>query len=1099
MDKKTLHKDIRKSITKSKGRFVSILLLMALGSFALTGLFVTGPDMRKTGENYFKTYNTSDLTILSDYGITKDDQKVINQTKNIKDIEYIYLKDVTLKNSTDSFRLFSKPKKVSKYEIVEGRLPNKNNEIAIASNYQDTYNIGDTIQFVQKDSHVLKRTSFKIVGFVNSTEIISNVNRGSTTAGTGSLKGYGIVNEDVFDSDVFMMAKLTFKDTHNLDPYSDTYTNKIQAHKKDLEKDLKKQPNIRLQSIQSEYQEKIDEGQSKIDDAKNELSSAKAQLQDAKNQIDEGKSQISENEKKLQSAYSQIKKAQNQIQNSEKQLASKQAEYDAKVNEYQSKLNAYNEAASQIQNSQSEVDSKIAQLENGKSQYETGIQQLKGALAQIQNDPTLSDEQKQIQSQAIQAQLDSLQNEYSAFMVSYKENVSQLHAAQEQINAKSKELSDVKSQLDLASAQLNDAKSQLNAGYAQINSAKSTLNSSIAQYQSGISQLNIAKNQLAEKESEYNEKKNEYNAKEPDALKKIQKAEDKLSKSKEKLNQLSKPIYTVDTRREIPGGDGYKIYESVSDIVDSLAKVFPIFLYFVAALVTLTTMTRFVDEERINSGTLKALGYQDADIIKKFTIYGFISSSIGTILGITLGHTLLPYIIYNAYSHGFSVPQIEWHFYPVVTLCAIVLSLLSAVLPSYVVAKKELNEHPATLLLPKAPVSGEKIFLERIKPLWSRLSFTHKVTARNIFRYKKRMFMTIFGVAGSVTLLFAGFGVQHSISEIKDRQFGSIIKYDMIVAENMDTNTKKLYKMLDSSQVKEYTKVYYDDASIQAGDKNDRSEIKVIIPETEKDFSKYIGLDYRKTKEKISFSDDGVVISERLADLLHISKGDTFTYTDSNNHKRTVKVSDICEMYTGHFIFMNKAEYEKVYKTSFTENAFLVNLKDNSLSSTEKVSSRFMRLNSVKGVVQNTTLTTLIDTIVESLNKIMEILILVATLLSIVILYNLTNINVSERIRELSTIKVLGFYENEVTMYIYRETILLSILGVIVGWMIGIWLHHYILVTVPPEEVMFNPARWIGAYIIPLILIFIVLFILKYFINKKLKNVDMLEALKSVD
>lgn len=315
--------------------------------------------------------------------------------------------------------------------------------------------------------------------------------------------------------------------------------------------------------------------------------------------------------------------------------------------------------------------------------------------------------------------------------------------------------------------------------------------------------------------------------------------------------------------------------------------------------------------------------------------------------------------------------------------------------------------------------------------------------------------MTIFGVTGSVALLFTGFGVQHSISEIKDRQFGSIIKYDMIVAENMDTNTDKLYKMLEADDVKEYTKVYYDDASIQAGDKDDRSEVKVIIPETQKDFAKYIGLDHRETKTKIHLKDDGVVISERLAELLHVSKGDTFTYT---------------------------------------ENAFLVNLKNNSLHNTEKVSEKFMELDSVKGIVQNTTLTTLIDTIVKSLNKIMEVLILIATLLSIVILYNLTNINVCESIRELSTIKVLGFYENEVTMYIYRETILLSIIGIIVGWFVGMWLHHYILVTVPPEDVMFNPVRWIGAYIVPLVLIFVVLFILKFFINKKLKNVDMLEA-----
>lgn len=330
--------------------------------------------------------------------------------------------------------------------------------------------------------------------------------------------------------------------------------------------------------------------------------------------------------------------------------------------------------------------------------------------------------------------------------------------------------------------------------------------------------------------------------------------------------------------------------------------------------------------------------------------------------------------------------------------------------------------------------------------------------------------MTIFGVAGAVALIFTGFGVQHSIFGIKASQFGSILKYDMIVAQN-ETATKKdkdqLITLLDDSKIKSSTPVHY-----ESGAKNDRQSMTMIVSKNEKDFNKYISVNEKKSQKALKFS---------------------------NDVERTAKISGICEMYTGHFIFMNEQVYEKIYQEDYTSNAYLMKLKDSSIDNTKVQASRFMELDAVKGVVQNTTMTTLVDTIVTSLNKIMIVLILVAILLGTVILYNLTNINVSECIRELSTIKVLGFYDSEVTMYIYRETIILSAIGIIVGWFIGMALHSYILAVVPPDEVMFNPIKWIGAFIIPFIVITGISYVLKYVVNHKLKNVDMLEALKSVD
>lgn len=931
MHKRKLWKSIRKSITHSMGRFISIMLLMALGSFALVGLTVTGPDMRATGTTYFKELNSADLTILSDYGIDESERNAIEKASGIRQVEYLYLKDVVIKDTQTTVRILSKPSEISKYRIDEGNLPEQDDEIAIDRTYKDKYKIGDTISFTEKanteGNETLKRHDYKITGFISSSEIISEINMGQTSAGTGELKGYAVVNSDNFDSSVYMMAKLTFTDTENLNPYSDEYNDKLQAHKEELTKLLDEQRNNRFLAIKSEYQEKIDDWQKELDDGKKELEDARTELNDAKTKIEEAKQEIADNEQKLQDAQKQISDAEKEITSNEK-------------------------------------------------------------------------------------------------------------------------------------------------------------------------------TELAEKENEYNEKLQEFNEKEPDAQKEIDENEEKLNDAKEKLEKLDAPTYSVDNRREIPGGDGYSVYETVSEIVDSLAKVFPVFLYFVAALVTFTTMTRFVSEERINNGTLKSLGYQDKDVIQKFVVYGFIAGMTGTVLGITLGHTLLPHIVYTAYKHGFLLPPIELHFYVGITILAIILSLISSVLPAYAVAKGDLQETTASLLQPKAPKAGSKILLERITPIWKRMKFTQKVTARNIFRYKNRMFMTIFGVAGAASILFAGFSVKGSISKINEKQFENIIKYDMIVVQNDDLDEEaktEFNNLLNSEEIKSYSSAYYEEVTKVAGKNNDTQSIKLIIPENDEDFNQYISLADRKSQEKIELQDDGIVISERLAKLLKVSKGDEITFTDSSNKERTAKVSGICEMYAGHFIFMNTTEYKKVYQKDCESNAKLLLLNDSSTENTNSQAAKFMELSAVKGIVQNTTLYNQINTIVNSLNQIMIVLIIVASMLAVVILYNLTNINVAERIRELCTIKVLGFYDNEVTMYIYKETIFLSIIGVIVGWIIGILLHTYILVAVPPAEVMFDPKVTISSYIVPAVVIAFVTFVLKYYVNNRLKVVDMLEALKSVD
>ncbi len=873
MNRKTYWKDVRKSFSSSKGRVISIASLMALGSFALVGLKVTTPDMQHTATNYFTKHHTADLTLTGSYGLNQSDQDLLNQVSSEANIEYGYFKDVVLKNSFDAFRLYSKPKDISTYEVVKGKLPNKQGEIALSSVYQDKYKIGDKIDFSEKKADngkdVLKEHSFTITGFVQSSEILSSVDLGPSTAGSGELKGYAVVPESSFDSDVYMIARLAYKDVSTANPYTQDYADKISKHKDELKKLVKDQPAKRLEELK----------------------------------------------------------------------ASPQAEI--------------NQQTSQLQTAETELNKKVEQSK--------------------------------------------------------------------------------------ASGQ--------------------------------------DKNPLVQEQ---------------------------LTQAQEKVNSIAEPSYDVYTRSEAPWSQGYVSYETNASAFRNLSNIFPVILYFIAALVTFVTMGRFVEEERIKAGTFKALGYQNKDIIRKFLIYGFLTSMIGTTIGVATGHILLPSIIYCGFKKSILIAPIELHFYPFKTVLAIILALLSAVLPAFVVAKRELGEKPAQLLLPKPPTSGSKILLERISPLWKRMSFTQKVTARNIFRYKQRMFMTIFGVCGSIALLFAGLGIRSSIGDLNTRQFPNIIRYDMIVANKNNLNEQEkenLQQLINKNNVKEHLSIHYETLSKDVGSHNDSQDITtLVIQDKDKNtLQNFIKLDDRKTGQKLDLTDKGIIISEKLADLAGVSVGDYLTVQISQDKDIKLKVAGISEMYMGHFIFMNETTYKNAFGEKANQNANILTLKNHSDKNVEKTASQFMKLDSVTGVVQNTSQKAQIKTIVNSLNRVMAVLIGVSILLALVVLFNLTNINVAERIRELSTIKVLGFFNKEVTLYIYRETIYLSLIGILVGFGVGFGLHQYMVDVIPPENIMFNPSLGWLIYAVPTLVVIVILTGLGIFVNQHLKKVNMLEALKSVE
>ena len=898
--KKTYRKDLLQSVTASKGRFVSILTLMMLGSLALVGLKVASPNMERTAGDYLRKANTLDLAVIADYGLDKEDQDELKTLKGAS-VEFGYMADLTVENSEEAVRLYSKPESISTFQVTEGRLPEADGEIALADFWKDRYQIGQTITFTKKEEKsVLKSQTFTITGFVQSGEILSKEDLGSASSGNGNLAGYGVILPSQFDSDVYSIARVRYDDLKKLDTFSSDYKTKRAQHQEELQDLLADNGQKRLASIKSNGQKSLENG--------------KEQLQTAESNLQKGKSQLEQ--------------AENRMKTQEEQV------------------------------------------------------------------PTLPEPQK--------------------------------------------------SQIE--------------------------------------GQLTKAKEELATKREKLTQTESD-----------LTKEKEKLEQRQKELDELTEPTYHVYNRQTMPGGQGYLMYSNASASIRSVGNIFPVVLYMVAAMVTFTTMTRFVDEERTNAGIFKALGYRDRDIVAKFVLYGFLAGTVGTVLGTLLGHYLLAGVISDVITAGMVVGKSQEYFYWSYSLLALALSWVSSVLPAYLVARRELHDEAAQLLLPKPPVKGSKILLERLSFIWSRLSFTHKVTARNIFRYKQRMLMTIFGVAGSVALLFAGLGIQSSVGGVVERQFEQIQQYQMIVAEKSSVSEQEkadLETALQAESIYAYQKIYSKSIEKDFKGKAGLQTITIMVTSRE-DFKPFITLEENGQEVQVT---DGAVLSQKLAQLADVTVGDKLELDG-----KEIRVAAISENYVGHFVYLNRETYEQVYGTSPQDNTYLVKLKDPTPSNTEKEAAIFMEKAAVSGVVQNATAIHLFESVASSLNKTMAILVLVSVLLAIVILYNLNNINVAERIRELSTIKVLGFHNKEVTLYIYRETIVLSLVGIVLGLVAGYYLHQFLIQVISPATILFYPRVSWEVYALPIVAVTVILALLGLFVNRHLRKVDMLEALKSVE
>lgn len=1127
MKKKALLKTSFREIRNSPARFLSILTIIFLGVAFFVGIGATGPDMIASGHAYFKKQKLADLSVMSSLGLTDKDLSLVSETEEVQSAQGQYLLDLELADTNQVIRFFGydEADKLNQYVVTSGKLPEKADEIALdqLAEHNGDYKLGDTFTIGSQDDlpNQLKTHEFKVVGFVNSPEYIENLTRGNTNVGSGSIDYFAVVPANQFDMDVYSRILVTFKKDKTETTYSDAYEKRVKKGQKALEKVLQDRPQERINEVRAAAQEQLDkataeiaagekaldDGASQLDDAYQQITAGKAELatkrQELKDQIAAGKTALDQGEAELNQQVQALEEQKKTLASGQEQLeqAKKQAEelkeqtkgldkLKTSVKDLESLQKALNDLTGSLK-AVAESNDLAQAIGASTAAWQTASESLpdeslKQALQSLTPEST-KEEVSAVASASEKAAKDteSQKNEL-------QQQLTELEKAQEQLSPEA--LAAQEEQLKAAQEQLDQGEAAIASGRQEIADKRNALTS---QEQAGSDALDAAEAELADREALYHENVDKYQEETSKNMPKLLDAQQQLENQKRQLAELEPEDYIFSDRNDNPG---YTEFKQNADRISSLATVFPIIFFLIAALVSLTTMSRMVEEKRGEIGTFRALGYKNREIAVKFLLYAAIAGILGSVAGLALGFYLFPSIIINAYGALYNFSDFTTPWYVSYSVIGVLVALLCTVGITFVTLRIDLFSTPAALLRPKAPKSGKRVWLERIKPLWSRLSFIRKVTVRNLFRYKSRMFMTIFGIAGCTSMIVTGFGLRDSIGDMVPLQFEKLWRYQAVVTFEdgiTDENRTAYHEALDELEHFDKSLGVASDTLTMSGKGQTTQDVSVYLPETTENLGDFVLFNNRKTGEVYELTDEGAIIDEKLADLFHVKPGDTITLTSADKEDFQLKVAHIAENYTGHFAYLSKNYYQEVFQKEPSFNSEFLLFDQNLTKSEEKaVTTTLMEQNQVINVSFLSAASNELKDTMGILTIVVWVLIISAGLLAFIVLYNLNNINISERIRELSTIKVLGFYDNEVTMYIYRENIFLTIVGIIGGLVLGYFEHLYVLTTVELDILMFSPAlHWQSYGYASLITIFfaLVVGIVIYF---KLKKIDMIEALK---
>lgn len=1130
-----------REIKQSFGRYMAIMAIVMLGVGLFTGLKATTPAMIVTENDYLLEQDFFDFRLLSTMGFDEGSVEELKELAEIADAEGAVSVDALCsfgEGNETVYKFHTVPETINRVVLTAGRMPEAADECLLDAALYREDAIGRQITVTDSNDEdileMFKTRTFTAVGIVRSPYYI-NFERGTTSIGEGKVSAFLYVPQDAFDCDYLTELYATTKLRYNV--YTDEYTDYIDGLQDKLEDKNRQLVQARYERITGEAKEKIDDAQKELDDKKaeaeeeladarqkildgeEELADAEKEIADAKKKIADGKKEIAEHEQELIDGEKEIVDGEWEILVNEQEIAD--AEEEVKAAEW--KL---------FTGSQKLADGRRA-LEAGKAelaaQEKEMTEQMTGLLGQVE---ILTERGKELQAQldnsengnnsltqdeikGIQAELDGIQKNLGELQAAIQLAQSQieagkpqLEAAKAEIAAKEQEIRKGEEELESGRKQIAEADKEIEDGKRKLEEAKIELANGRAELEEGREELEKAKTDLAKAERELadgmadledgkadlEDAKTEYADAEAEFEEEVADAQRKIDDARKELADIEEPEDYVLTRET---NIGYACYESDSNIVAAIADVFPVFFFLVAALICMTTMNRMVEEQRTQIGVLKALGYSNAAIMGKYLFYAGSAAAVGAVIGCLGGTWLFPKVIWMGYGIMYSMGDIRYYFDGKAALLSLAAALFCSMGAAYFSCRHELYSAPANLIRPKAPKNGKRIFLERITFIWRRMKFLHKVSMRNIIRYKKRFFMMILGISGCTALLLTGFGIKDSVTNVADMQYNEIQIFDIGVTLSDKAKAADREGLEEKSGELLAQVVWRYEESVDLDFKGKTKSVYLEVPEEADAMEGFLDL-HTKSGEDIVYPGRGeAVLTEKMAETLGVGIGDEVTFRDNDMNSFAVTVSGLCENFVYNYIYISKETYaEQMGRAPEYRSAYAL-VKDG--VDVHEAAAAVSDLENVLSVSVTADMRERIATMMESMDYIVLLIIVCAGSLAFIVLYNLTNINITERIREIATIKVLGFYAKETADYVFRENLVLTGFGAAAGLGLGKWLHWFVMYQIKIDMISFKTTITPISYVWSLLFTFAFAMFVNGIMYFKLEKINMAESLKSIE
>lgn len=1065
--KSMMKRNTFREIKKSFGRYFAILAIIALGVAFFSGLKITQSVMVHSADVYLKDLQFYDYRLVSTLGFTEENVEALAEKEDVRAAEGAISAEVLYKDAGENERVIkmhSITEKVNKLKLVAGEMPQSADECVVDSALFSEDAIGSKL--VLSDNNTaddLDKYAYKeytITGLVQSPCYIQ-FERGNASIGNGRISGFAYLLKDGFAVDYDTEIYIKFDEDYDI--YSDEYDSYMDAKEADWEVYTKEQAEIRYDKMVKDAQDELDEKKEELEEkraeAETELESAKQQLTDGETEISDGKNQI----------------------------ASAKTELSAKASELQSGKDALSSKAAELESASQQISGQESALAAKKAEYEQGLNVYLAAKQQVAD--------KRSSLETAKAQLTEDTPGYEEMLAQIEAGLTEIAGAEAELNAKNAEL-------EAAAGQLSSAESQLAAAKQQIEDGKNALAAAEAELTDGENQLAAAKEQIEEKEDQLEAAETEladgllqYQENQSKFDEQMQDADDQIADAQSKIDEIEKPeTYVLDRNTNV----GYVCLKNDSGVVKGIANVFPVFFFLVAALICMTTMNRMVEEQRTQIGVLKALGFSEGRIMGKYLFYSGSAAISGTLIGYVLGIHFFPLVIITAYGIVYKMGGIYYVSDLPLALVSLTVAVLCSVGTTWLSCHKELKEVAADLMRPKAPKAGKRVFLEHVPFIWKRLKFLQKVSVRNIVRYKKRFFMMVIGISGCTALLVMGFGVRDSVVAVADQQYEEIQLYDIgVTLKDGKMPGEADLKSLDSVLEKENAAgMYAMEKTIDLVTDKGTKSINMVAVENPDEVGDFISL-HTKKQEPIAYPKEGeAVLSKKVAETYGVKKGDTILLRDSDNNEMSLKVTGICENHIYNYVYIAPESYEKQIGDVVFKNVY-VSLPD--ASDIHEVSAVLMKADGVTAVTVNSDMLNRISQMMSCMNYIVIIIIICAGALAFIVLYNLNNINITERVREIATIKVLGFYPKETASYVFRENMVLTAIGCGLGLILGKWFHRFVMGEIQIDMVSFNVQINAVSYLFSVLLTMGFAWIVNCMMTGKLERINMAESLKSID